>query len=518
MIWGDGFVSFAVNQPQASSDPNEMVAAVDLGSNSFHMVVARNVDGQVHIVDRLRERVALAESLDADKNISREGRDRALTTLSLFGQRLAHMPKGTVRAVGTNTLRQAKNGRSFLEEAEQVLGHPIEVISGREEARLVYLGVAHTVEDRDARRLVIDIGGGSTECIIGEGLEPLEADSLYMGCVTFERFFPKGQIKQRFFDDAETAAALELAPIVPRYTSLGWSQVIGSSGTITSVEQILRAEGWSPGGITLKGLKRLKKELIEFGSASAIKLAGMPSDRAPVLASGVAILLTAFEQLGFERMQASDGALREGLVYDLVGRIYDRDVRDRTIAAMCSRYRVDDDQAQRVESTALRLLDMVSETWDLQPPFLRRVLSWAARLHEVGKAISYSGYHKHGAYIVRHSDMPGFSREDQHVLAELVHAHRRKLRASWFEALPVDRPERYLRLAILLRLAVVLNRSRARRAVPNVRVTPKKRALELSFPNGWLTENPLTLADLQQEADHLRTAGFDLDLGTPPAA
>jgi exopolyphosphatase/guanosine-5'-triphosphate,3'-diphosphate pyrophosphatase len=515
---GCRFVSLATNDAQPGPDGTETVAAVDLGSNSFHMVVARNVDGQIHIVDRLRDRVALAEGLDEDRNITREARDRALAALSLFGQRLAHMPKGRVRAVGTNTLRQAKNGRAFLEEAEQVLGHPIEVISGREEARLVYLGVAHTVEDRESRRLVIDIGGGSTEFIIGEGLEPLEADSLYMGCVTFERFFPRGQIRPRFFEDAETAAALELSPIVPRYTSLGWSQVMGSSGTVTSVEAILRAEGWSQSGITLKGLKRLKKELIEAGSPSAIKLAGMPADRATVLAPGVAILLTAFEQLGFDRMQPSEGALREGLVYDLIGRIHDRDVRDRTIRAMCSRYRVDEEQAERVEITALRLLDAVAETWELNPSSLRRVLSWAARLHEVGKAISYSGYHKHGAYIVRYSDMPGFSREDQHVLAELVQAHRRKLRASWFEALPVERPERYLRLAILLRLAVVLNRSRARRAVPALRVTPKKKSLELRFPNGWLDDNPLTLADLQQEAERLRLAGFDLDLGTPASS
>ena len=491
---------------------DQTVAAVDLGSNSFHMVVARVVDEQLRVVDKLRERVALAEGLDDSKRIGKEARDRALATLSRFGQRLAHMEPGSVRAVGTNTLRQAKNGHEFQEKAEEALGHPIEVISGREEARLIYLGVAHATEEPQQRRLVVDIGGGSTECIVGEGFEPLEADSLYMGCVTFSRFFPKAQLRARFFDEAQTAAALELRPLEHRYKQLGWDRVLGSSGTVMSVEAILRSNGWSQRGITGKGLKRLRKAMVAAGNVDGLDLAGMPADRASVLAPGVAILTAVFEAFDLERMFASDGALREGLVYDLVGRIQHKDIRERTIRRFCERFRIDAEQADRVEATALRFLDSVAGSWDLAEPSLRRLLAWAARLHEIGKAVSYSGYHKHGAYLVRHSDMPGFSRGDQAILAEIIENHRRKLRPTRFETLPVVRQERVIRLAIFLRLAVVLNRSRSRRAVPAFRLTTRKRGLELGFPEGWLEENDLVGADLRVEAERLRAAGYELEV------
>ncbi len=502
----------APSRPPAAAPDGETVAAVDLGSNSFHMVVARVVDGQLHIVDKLRERVALAAGLDDDKKLTKAARDRALRSLTLFGQRLAHMPHGSVRAVGTNTLRQAKNSREFLASAERALGHPLEIISGREEARLIYLGVARTTEDPRSRRLVVDIGGGSTECVIGEGFEPLATDSLYMGCVTFARFFPRGQIKQRYFDEAMTAASLELRPLVQRYQQLGWTLAVGASGTVTSIESIVKANGWSNRGITAKGLKRLRKALVAAGTVDSLSLDGMPPDRAQVLAPGAAILSAVFERFEVDRMFASDGALREGLVYDLVGRIHQQDIREDTIRSFSERYHVDVEQAQRVEVTAMRLLDTVAESWDLQGPGPRRILAWAARLHEIGKAVSYSGYHKHGAYLVRHSDMPGFSREDQTIMGEIIEGHRRKLRPQRFEGLPVEREERALRVAILLRLAVVLNRSRSRRAVPAFRFWARKRVLELAFPPGWLDENVLSRADLEAEAERLAAAGHTLTI------
>lgn len=491
----------------------DMVAAVDLGSNSFHMVVARVVDEKVYIVDRLRERVALAAGLDDKKRLTKESRQRALATLQIFGQRLADMPRGSVRAVGTNTLRQAKNGRAFLARASEALGHPIEIISGREEARLIYLGVAHTQEETEGRRLVVDIGGGSTECIIGERFEPIERDSLYMGCVTFsQRFFPKGQIRGKHFDAAQLAASLELQSMEERYRSLGWSRAVGSSGTILAIDAILRANAWTNRGITLKGLRRLRKALVQAGSTEALALLGMPPDRGPVLPGGVAILISVFERLGIERMFTSTGALREGLVHDLIGRFRHEDARDETIRALSERHHVDRLQAERVERTALELLAQVSPAWGLEAEEARQMLSWAARLHEIGKAISYSGHHKHGAYIVASSEMPGFSREDQQVLAELILAHRRKLRPSRFQDLPVARSQRALRLALLLRLAVLLNRARSSRSVPNLRLEAQKKALELRFPPGWLESNPLTRADLDNEAGILSNAGFRLTL------
>ncbi len=489
----------------------DTVASVDLGSNSFHMLVARVVDGEVHVVDRMRERVALAEGLDDEKHLTGGARTRALDALGMFGQRLHHMPPGSVRAVGTNTLRQAKNAREFLDEAEAVLGHPIEIISGREEARLVYLGVAQSLHDDGRRRLVVDIGGGSTELIIGEGFEPLEADSLYMGCVTFERFFPKGKITQKGFDDAELAAALEVQPIERRYTSLGWARVVGSSGTVTSVDAILRENGWANGdGITDKGLRRLKKALVAAGHVEALDLVGMPADRAVVLAPGVAILIALFERLRLDSMRAASGALREGLVYDLLGRIRHEDVRDRTIRAYSERYHVDEEQARRVEATAQQMLEQVVDSWDLPQPDAGQLLGWAARLYEIGKAISYTGYHKHGAYIVTHSDMPGFSRSDQEVLAALIAGHRGRLRPARFERLPLERTERAFRLSLILRLAVLLGRSRTRRAVPMLRFRARKKTLSLAFPHGWLEENPLSRTDLDQESQALSRAGYTL--------
>jgi exopolyphosphatase/guanosine-5'-triphosphate,3'-diphosphate pyrophosphatase len=493
--------------------PTDTVAAVDLGSNSFHMVVARVVDDEVYIVDRLRERVALAAGLDADKRIDKDARERALAALSLFGQRLAHMPPGSVRAVGTNTLRQARNPRAFLTRAEEALGHRIEIISGREEARLIYVGVAHTQEELDGRRLVVDIGGGSTECIIGERFEASEADSLYMGCVTFsERFFPKNEIRQKHVDAAQLAASLELQSIEERYKSVGWTRAVGSSGTILSVESILHANEWSNRGITAKGLRRLRKALVAAGSTADLALLGMPPDRADVLPGGVAILSAVFERLGIERMFTSTGALREGLVYDLLGRIRHEDTRDKTIRTFSERYAVDRLQAERVERTALGLLDGVKSQWDLEGEDARQMLSWAARLHEIGKAISFSGHHKHGAYIVAESEMAGFSREDQQVLAALILAHRRKLRPSRFDALPVEGSQRATRLAILLRLAVLLNRARATRSVPEILVEAKKRSLHLAFPPGWLDGNPLTRADLENEAAALESSGTRITL------
>lgn len=476
------------------------------------MVVARLVDGQLHVVDKLRQRVALASGLGEEKELDQEAETRAILALKRIGERLQHMPPGSVRAVGTNTLRQAKNSRSFLRVAEAALGHPIEVISGQEEARLIYQGVARTLEDPERRRLVVDIGGGSTECIIGQGFEPLATDSLYMGCVTFQRFFPNGAIKQSHFDKAVTAAGLELRPIERRYSGLGWSRAVGASGTITSIDAIGRAQGWSNRGITEKSLHRLRKSLFAAGHADALQIEGMPQDRAGVIAPGAAILTAIFERFGIERMSASDGALREGLVYDLVGRIQDRDIREQSIRMLQDRFSVDEAQAERVEATALHLLRAAEEPWDLRTTRIRQMLAWAARVHEIGKAISYSGYHKHGGYLLRHSDMPGFSREDQEILSVLVEHHRRKLKPVHFEGLPLAEPQRALRLAVILRLAIVMNRGRSELAVPHFRFQVRKNQLALRFLSGGPEENTLMRADLEREAERLEEVGFELTL------
>jgi exopolyphosphatase/guanosine-5'-triphosphate,3'-diphosphate pyrophosphatase len=487
------------------------VAAVDLGSNSFHMIVARLEDGTVHIVDRLRERVRLAAGFDDERNLSDEARDRALHCLERFGQRIGHMPPGSVRAVGTNTLRQATNGADLLERAREALGHPIEIIAGREEARLIYLGMAHTMAGAGERRLVIDIGGGSTECIVGQGFDVLAADSLFMGCVSYSlRFFPDGAITTEGFRQARLAAQLELESVVPAYRRLGWQSAVGCSGTAHAVHQIGRANGWSTTGVTLKSLKKLRKALVTAGRVEALSIPGLKEDRRPVIAGGTAILEAVCQALQVESVEPSPGALREGLLYDLVKRLRHEDVRERTIRWFCDHYGVDTDHGARVEATALRLLDQVAGPWDLGHGWSARLLSWAARLFEIGLTVSHTGYQKHGAYIVTHADMAGFSRDDQTALAALIRSHRRKLSPSLFAPLTAGQAQRVTRLSVLFRLAFRLNRSRVLEALPPVKATAKDKRLQLTFPAGWLATQSLAQAGLEQEAGSLRALGYEL--------
>lgn len=491
-------------------DGPELAAAIDLGSNSFHMIVGRLDGGKLTIVDKLRERVRLAAGLDAAGNILAEAEERAIACLLRFGQRLEGMPTARVRAVGTNTLRKAKNSRGFMARAQEALGYPIETISGREEARLIYLGVAQTMHDV-GRRLVVDIGGGSTEAIIGEGFDILEADSLYMGCVSFSERYFSGDITSRTFRDAQLAAELELQSITHRYRDVGWEKAVGCSGTIHAVSQILRDNGWAD-TITLKALKKLRKAIISAGHAEKLSLPGLQADRAPVIAGGVAILEALMLDLRAEGMVPSPGALREGVLYDLVGRINHEDVRDRTIRWFQNRYHVDMEQAARVEETALTLLGQATRTWgDLDEEWAAKMLSWAARLHEIGLAIAHTGYQKHGAYLVRHAHLAGFSRDEQRMLSALIACQRRKLKPEYFDAVPSDIVDAVRRLAVLFRLAVRLNRGRDAERPPVV-LKLKKDRLKVHFPAGWLTHHPLTSAALEDDGRYLSAAGYTLTL------
>jgi exopolyphosphatase/guanosine-5'-triphosphate,3'-diphosphate pyrophosphatase len=489
--------------------PAELVA-IDLGSNSFHMVIAHLVGGQLHLIDRLRERVALAAGLDDDtKQLDPDAVARALDCLERFGQRLRPMKSPSVRAVGTNTLRRARNAREFIESAEQALGFPIEVISGAEEARLVYLGVSHALADETGRRLVVDIGGGSTECILGERFEAFRTESLHMGCVSHtQRFFPGGIVTRANFREAVTAAQVELEPIKLDYRRTGWVEAVGSSGTIAAIDEIMRANGWGGDGITRDGLRALRDRLIELGWPKKETLPGMSADRVPVLAGGLAILYALFKSLRVERMVASTYALREGLLYDTLGGIKPEGVRNRTIDRLIHRYHVDEEQADRVGATAVSLFDQVTTAWSLHHPELRWLLSWAARLHELGLVVSFSGFHTHGAYILTHSDMPGFSRDQQAYLAALVAGHRRRLKPERITALRDAGGEEAIRLAAILRLAATLNRSRDDSPLPELSLTAAGQALELTLPDEWLDRHKMTRADLENQARYLAEVGL----------
>jgi exopolyphosphatase/guanosine-5'-triphosphate,3'-diphosphate pyrophosphatase len=501
----------AHKEPIESDGPAQVIAAVDLGSNSFHIKVARVVDGQLAVIDRMRDSVRLAAGLNDRKELDDEACERSLETLERFGQRLRDVPSHNVRAVGTNTLRQARRTGSFLANAEAALGHPIEIISGREEARLIYLGVAHSTAQDEGRKLVVDIGGGSTELIIGRQFEPLATESLYMGCVGMSReFFPGGVIDERRMRQAVLVARQELEYVEESYRRMGWDVAIGSSGTIRNIGEVIRNEEWSRKGITGKALSKLRDALIQTGRADKLDLQGLQPQRAPVFAGGVAILAAVFDALEVKRMTVADGALREGLLYDLIGRMDYTDVRGATIDDLCRRYRADEAQSQRVADTAVFLLERVASVWDLSDARYAQLLVWAARLHEIGLDIAHSQYHKHGAYILGNADLPGFSRQEQAEIAALVRVHRRRFATEDFDELPRRQRARLLRLAVLLRIAVALHRGRYDFDLTELAVETGSESLSLQFPPGWVADHPLTEADLSREQAYLKNAGVSL--------
>lgn len=487
----------------------DQIAAIDLGSNSFHMVIARIVDDELQVVDRIKDMVRLAAGLDeATNQLDIQSQSRALEALERFGERVHGMPPGSVRAVGTNTLRKAANSRNFLAAAEEALGHPIEIVSGAEEARLIYLGVAHDIGVGGSKRLVVDIGGGSTEFIIGEDFDPIVRESKYMGCVSYsQRWFADGKVTREAYDQAVIAARQELQPNVKKYRDIGWNRAVGASGTIRAIWDMIVSNDIDK-SITLSGLKKLRKLTIELGSLDELtSIKGLSTRRAPVLPGGLAILIGAFKSLKIDEMIVSDGALREGAIMDLIGRIQNRDIRDETIANLAAHNQVDEDHAERVEETAMQLLDQVATDWDIEDEVYRRLLRWACRIHEIGLSISHSKYHKHGSYLVENTDLPGFSRGEQKFLWALVRSQRRSFKTHRFSDLHAPYPITGPRLAILLRLSVLLNRSRQDDAVPNklkVKIRKGGRQVRMRFPDGWLDDSPLTRADLQEEKRYLK--------------
>ena len=498
--------------PPADGPPHETVAAVDLGSNSFHMIVARIRDGHMQIVDRIKEPVRLGEGLTPDKLLDPKVAERALACLERFGQRLRELPKGSVRAVGTNTLRQLRPDSGFIEQAEVALGHSIDVIAGREEARLIYLGVAHGLAPGPERRLVVDIGGGSTEIILGQEFSARLRESLHMGCVCMTgRYFAEGKITAKAMQRAELAGALEVRPVRELFRQGGWRTAVGSSGSIKSIADVVLHEGWSHDGITAAALLRLRDAVVDAGRLSSLDFKGMTEERKPVFAGGVAVLRAVFETLGIEHMQVSDYALREGLIYEMMGRSRQVDVRERTISTLTRQFQIDRAHGRQVESTALALLQQVAQPWGLDEPRCQHMLSWAARLHEIGLVVSHSQYQKHGAYLLRNADLAGFTRQEQTVLAALVLAHRRKLPVQEIQSFPAALRDCVRLLCVILRLAVLLHRGRAGDSNPNPQLQVQGNALSLRFPDDWLESHPLTQVELEQEEGLLGTAGISLE-------
>ncbi len=489
----------------------ESVAAVDLGSNSFHLIVAQLNHGELAVIDRLRESVRLGAGLDAEKRISAEAQARALECLERFGQRVGKLPAGSVRVVGTNALRQARNSDEFLSAAETALGHPVEIIAGREEARLIYLGVAHGLEAGDERRLVIDIGGGSTEIIFGVGFDAIHRESLHVGCVSLSRaWFGDGKIKKKRMKQAELTAELDIQPVVATFRGEKWDRAIGCSGTVRAIRDAVQNQGWCKRGITRGALEKLRNAVMACSHVDELRPLGLSEDRLAVFPGGVAVLWAVFDLLDIPRMDVSGQALREGVLYDLVGRIENSDVRTRSVVAVGTRWAVDREHSDRVARTALQLFDQTAQAWNLDSPDNRKLLSWAASLHEIGLLISHSQYQKHGAYVTAQTDLSGFSRREQAVVAALVRGHRRKFPLQEFQALHGSSVKASIRLCVLLRLSVLVHRSRTASEMPAMKLKATDSALRLTFPKRWLDRHPLTVADLQREQEYLAPVGFEL--------
>jgi len=492
--------------------PPEIVAAVDLGSNSFHMIVCSLKDGKLQTLDRLKEMVRLASGLDKRNILNNSTQDRALACLERFGQRIRNLPSDSVRIVGTNTLRTAKNADQFLLKAEQALNHPIHIISGIEEARLIYLGVAYSLGRNAGLRLVMDIGGGSTEYIIGTGNTPIDKESLNMGCVSVSNaFFKGGQLSKNALSEAILFAEQQLEPFEKKFQRNNWNEAIGSSGSLRAIDKVLQAKNWSNNGITMAGLEQLINYLSQCRHINELQLPDFDPERLPVFPGGVAIAYATFKSLGIEQMTVSDGALREGLIQDLLGRIYDHDIRSETAEALAERYHTDQDQAARVKQTVSYMLEQLdNEGCFFNNEDIPQFMEWAAELHEIGRDIAHSQYHKHSAYIIENGDLAGFSRQDQILLSAIIRMHRRKFSSARFHDLPTPWNMQAPFLTIILRLAVLLRRNRHEDDLPDFKISLVKSKIQLQFPSGWLSRSPLTHADLIQEARYLKAAGFAL--------
>jgi len=498
--------------PQILEQDTRYIAAIDLGSNSFHMVVAKVVGSDLQLVSRHKQRVRLASGLDSELNLSHSAMERALECLAMFAERLQGLDKSNVRIAATHTLRRAKNAHLFIERAKEVMPFPIEIIPGEEEARLIYLGVAHTQVESNSK-LVVDIGGGSTEMIIGQEFEPELLNSKQMGCVSFtEQYFKNGKLSGKNFNKAILATEQKLESIVSAYRKKGWDIALGSSGTIKAIQEVLVGLGFEDGLITTKRLDTLIETLCNFDSIEEIELIGLTEERKPVFAAGVAILSAIFKALRIEQMFFSNGALREGLLYEMEERFARSDIRMRTTENLANKHRVDLEHASRVKGHAREMLCQVrSELGIKKKSELFDLLEWAALLHEVGLSINLRSFHRHSFYILLHSTLQGFNREQQLVLATLARFQRKALKLQELPDFNLYKQSDVISLIKILRLSIVLNGQRNKDPLPDITLSIKNDEWILTCTDeAWLENNKLLHADLQEEQERWDSAKWTL--------
>lgn len=488
----------------------DLFAAIDLGSNSFHMLVVRRVAGSVQVVAKIKRKVRLAAGLDSDNQLSEAAMARGWECLALFAERLQDIPRTNVRVVATATLRLAINAELFVAKAAALLGQRVEIISGDDEARLIYLGVAHTSSGR-GKRLVVDIGGASTELVVGEQFEPRQLVSLDMGCVLYtNRFFGDGVLSAAAFHAAIAAASAVLEPVAASFREHGWNRVLGASGTIQAVQEVLLASAVDE-RITLARLEALMQSCIHAGRLEQLAISGLSPERNPVFAAGLAILIAIFRTLAIDYLLLAGGALREGLVYEMLGG-RPLEIRERTLVGLKAQFRVDQSHAARVSELALNLCQQIREAWQLRELEGEEMLACAAQLYEVGLLIGFRLAHRHSQYIVENATLPGFTAAQRQLLALLVGSYQERIDTTALRLLTGFPPAQALRLVRLLRLAVILSGRRSGTAIPRMELHCYGETLQLALPAGWLSSHPLIRAELEQEIHYSRDCGGELEI------
>lgn len=498
-------------QPASALQHEDIYAVLDLGSNSFHMLMVKVVGGSVQVIGRVKRKVRLAAGLNDSLVLNKKAMTRGWECLALFAERLQDIPASNIRIVGTATLRLAHNVKVFLAEAEKILGHRIEVISGEEEARLIYLGVAHT-SSCNSNRLVIDIGGASTEVVVGTGFSPVQLASLNMGCVTYlDRYFSDGLLSEENFANAIAAAELEASKIAADFMATGWEIAVGASGTVQAMQEILVAQGLDE-VITLSKLEAIMQQAVACGDASLLNLVGLAQERKQVFPSGLAILIALFRKLHIQGMTLSGGALREGILYGMLPQLQHIDVRNRTMASLMVRYYIDEQHARRVAEMALTLAEQLQPNWNLTKFEGLAMLRAGALLHELGLLIEYKNHHHHGAYIISHTELPGFTRAQQQLVMALVFNHRADIQRDIIARQTMTSVLLAVRLTRVLRLAVILSMRRKHEALPEATLAAQGEVLTLALPKGFLEQHPLMRAELEQEIQYQQQAGWQLVL------
>ena len=488
-----------------------LYAVIDLGSNSFHMLITRQLADSVQVVDKVKRKVRLASGLDSDNVLSESVMAKGLKCLSFFAERLQDIPTKNIRVVATATLRLAKNRADFIVQAEQILAHKITLLSGIEEAENIYLGVAHTSCSAD-KRLILDIGGASTEIIAGHGFEVKKAISLNIGCVTFnQKYFANGTLSKDNFCHAIAAAEKIIAPISEEYCHIGWQCVLGGSGTMQALAEILIYQH-KPSTLTLDYLYQIQNQLLNFDNIEEINIPGLTPERSPVIASGLAILIALFQQLSIKSLALSSGALREGLLYEMLANSRQTNIRQRTVNALSQRFHIDKDQASRVKQQVIKLFSHLAPFWQLSEDNAFEILLASCDLHEIGLLLSYKSHQQHSGYILAHADLAGFSYPDRQLLLMFVTLYKGEIDSDLLVQQSATKAVKAKKLLILLRLAVILCRRRADVTLPDYHINVCQQTIQLSLPKNWLAQHPLIADELMQENQYLSSVDFSLTI------